>query len=93
MVTGSLVVPNALSLDARREFLAASSNAIEAADGKIEVDCPQLDEVEIQIMGMLVSIMRQAQRRGVRVVLLHPSRQLYRLLAQTGVETRFVIRA
>jgi hypothetical protein len=54
MVTDSLVVPNALSLDARREFLATSSKAIE---------------------------------------LLHPSRQLYGLLAQTGVETRFVIRA
>jgi anti-anti-sigma regulatory factor len=87
-----LVVPADHRLDARREFLGIASQAVERADYEIEIDCSGVEESELMLVGMLVTVARGAHRRGIRVVLIAATPELRRQLIVANVGDRFVIR-
>lgn len=78
-----------LDIDARRAFLTHASHTIEHAEGTIEVDCTRIDSVEAPTVGMLVQVARQAQRRGQRIALAHPSARLRQALDEAGASCLF----
>ena len=68
-MTDRLVVLGGLDLESRRLFIASASGAIDKIEGQIELDCSQIEALDGPTLGMLVSVARNAQRRGQRVVL------------------------
>jgi anti-anti-sigma regulatory factor len=86
-----LVVPTNHGVDARRKFLGTASDAIDRADDMIEIDCSGVDERGPSLVGMLVTIARNAHRRRVRVALINTSPQLRRQLGVAEVADPFVI--
>lgn len=84
-----MVVLGGLDLDARRVFIAIASGMIDSDREHIELDCSQVDALDEQTLGMLVTIARQAQRRGQRVILDLPSQRVRRDLDDAGVSYLF----
>ena len=80
-----MVVLNGLDLDARRLFIAIASGMIDSDQAHIELDCSQVDTLDEQTLGMLVSVAHNAQRRGQRVVLNAASERVRRDLSDAGV--------
>ena len=90
MTTDQLVVIGDLELEARREFISDVGAAIAKAEGDIELDCSQLDSLDESTLGMLVVVVRNAQRQGTRVVLNLPSKRVRSDLDDAGVSHMFV---
>ena len=73
--TGRLELHGDLDVDARKEFVAQVTQAILSADSagaQPELDCSAVaadGPVDEATIGMLVTLARTAQRRGVRIVL------------------------
>ena len=92
MVTETLVVATGLDLDARREFVAAVSAAVDKAagtDGCVGLDCFRVGTLDDQTLGMLVTVARTAQWRGARITLLRVSTRLRARLDEAGVSHFF----
>jgi len=93
MVEDRLVVFSGLDLEARREFVHVASSVIDhlvaTSAGPVTLDCAHVDLVDDVTVGMLVMVARNAQRRGLRVVLERPSVQLRRRLDDDGVSYLF----
>jgi hypothetical protein len=68
-VMDRLVVLGGLDVEARRLFIASASGVIDEAHGHINLDCARLDALDKQTLGMLVTVARNPQRRGQRVIL------------------------
>jgi len=88
-MTDRLVVLGGLDLESRRLFIASASGAIDKIEGQIELDCSQIEALDGPTLGMLVSVARNAQRRGQRVVLHLPSERVCRDLDNAGVSNMF----
>jgi anti-anti-sigma regulatory factor len=88
-MTDPMVVLGRLDLDARRLFIAIASGMIDSAQGHIELDCSQVDALDEGTLGMLVTVARNAQRRGQRVILDMPSVRVRRDLDDAGVSHMF----
>jgi anti-anti-sigma regulatory factor len=84
-----MVVLGGLDLDARRVFIAIASGMIDGDHEHIELDCSHVDALDEQTLGMLVTVARQAQRRGQRVILDLPSARVRRDLDDAGVSYLF----
>ena len=89
MVTERLVVLGGLDVEARRLFAASASSAIETAKVAISLGCGLLDALDEPTLGMLVMIVRFAQRRGKSVVLDMLSARARSDLEQAGVSHMF----
>jgi ABC-type transporter Mla MlaB component len=89
MTADRLVVHGGLDRAARRSFLAAASDELNAAHGLVELDCSQIDALDEETLGMLIMVARFAQRRGQRVVLDLPSERVRRDLNDAGVSDLF----
>jgi anti-anti-sigma regulatory factor len=89
VVTDPMVVLGGLDLDARRVFIAIASGMIDGDHEHIELDCSHVDALDEQTLGMLVTVARQAQRRGQRVILDLPSARVRRDLDDAGVSYLF----
>jgi anti-anti-sigma regulatory factor len=85
VVTDPMVVLSGLDVDARRLFIEIASGMIENDQAHIELDCSQVDALDEQTLGMLVTVARKAQRRGQRVVLDAASERVRRDLDDAGV--------
>jgi anti-anti-sigma regulatory factor len=85
VVTDPMVVLSGLDLDARRVFIEIATGMIHCDHEHIELDCSQVDVLDEQTLGMLVTVARQAQRRGQRVVLDRPSQRVRHDLDDAGV--------
>ena len=92
-MTERLVVVANLELEARREFIASASGAIDKAAGNIVgpvgLDCAQVESLDDGTLGMLVLIARQAQRRGARISLVGASARVRADLEAAGVSHFF----
>lgn len=88
-MTDRLVVLGGLDLEARRLFIASATGEIDKVEGHIELDCSQLDALDGPTLGMLVTVARNAQRRGQRVILDMPSVRVRRELDDAGVSHMF----
>ena len=88
-MTDRLVVLGGLDLESRRLFIASASGAIDKIEGQIELDCSQIEALDGPTLGMLVSVARNAQRRGQRVVLHLPCERVCRDLDNAGVSNMF----
>jgi anti-anti-sigma regulatory factor len=92
-MTDRLVVLGGLDLEARREFIATASGAIDKAAGNtvgpVGLDCAQVESLDDGTLGMLVLIARQAQRRGARISLERASDRLRADLDAAGVSHFF----
>lgn len=88
-MTDRLVVQGGLDLESRRLFIASASGEIDKIEGKIELDCSQVETLDLPTLGMLVTVARNAQRRGQRVVLHLPSDRVRRDLDDAGVSDMF----
>jgi len=92
-MTDGLVLLGGLDLEARREFIATASGAIDKAAGStvgpVGLDCSQVDALDDGTLGMLVLIARQAQRKGARVTLVHASERMRVDLDAAGVSHFF----
>jgi anti-anti-sigma regulatory factor len=86
------VLIGGLDFAARREFLTNASRAIDRTREKIELDCSAVDVVDEPTVGMLVMLARNAQRRGVEVVLDAPTPRLRRSLDDAGVRYLFSLK-
>jgi anti-anti-sigma regulatory factor len=84
-MTDPMVVLGRLDLDARRLFIAIASGMIDSDQEHIELDCSQVDALDEQTLGMLVTVARTAQRHGQRVVLDRPSERVRHDLDDAGV--------
>lgn len=84
-----LIVLGGLDLESRRLFIASASGAIDKIEGRIELDCSQIESLDGPTLGMLVTVARNAQRRGQRVVLHLPSERVSRDLDAAGVSNMF----
>ena len=92
VVTETLVVATGLDLDARREFVAAVSEAVGKAagsDGCVGLDCFRVGTLDEQTLGMLVTVARTAQWRGARITLLRASTRLRARLDNAGISHFF----
>jgi ABC-type transporter Mla MlaB component len=75
VTTGRLELRSDLDVDQRKEFIAQATYAIASADSggtKAELSCSAVaadGPVDDATIGMLVTLARTAQRRGIRVVL------------------------
>ncbi len=91
--TDRLVLLGGLDLEARREFIATASGAIDKAAGStvgpVGLDCSRVDSLDDGTLGMLVLIARQAQRKGARVTLISASKRLRAELDTAGVSHFF----
>ncbi len=88
-MTDPMVVLGRLDLDARRLFIAIASGMIDSGQDHIELDCSQLDALDEQTLGMLVTVARNAQRRGQRVILDLPSERVRHDLDDASVSYLF----
>ena len=93
MVSDPMVVLNGLDLGARRLFIAIASGMADSDREHIELDCSQVDALDEQTLGMLVTVAHNAQRRGQRVVLDMPSEWVRRDLNDAGVGYLFTCSA
>lgn len=84
-----MVVLGGLDLDARRLFIATASGMIDSNQDHIELDCSQIDALDVGTLGMLVTVARFAQRHGQRVVLDLPSQRVRHDLDDAGVSYLF----
>jgi anti-anti-sigma regulatory factor len=84
-----LVLPGSLDFTDRTEFMAALADVLAHATSPIEIDCSALEVVDEPIIGMLAVVTRSAQRRGLGVVLLHPTPALFDGLTRANVIDRF----
>jgi anti-anti-sigma regulatory factor len=84
-----MVVLSGLDLDARRLFIAIASGMIDSDQAHIELDCSQVDALDEQTLGMLVTVAHNAQRRGQRAVLDAASERVRRDLNDAGVSYLF----
>ena len=89
MTSDRLVVHGGLDRAARRLFLAAASDELNAAHGLVELDRSLVDALDEETLGMLIMVGRFAQRRGQRVVLDLPSERVRRDLNDAGVSDLF----
>jgi anti-anti-sigma factor len=89
MMNERLIVLGGLDLESRRLFIASASGAIDKIEGRIELDCSQIESLDGPTLGMLVTVARNAQRRGQRVVLHLPSARVTRDLDEAGVSNMF----
>ena len=87
-----LVIPSGLDFAARAELTTAASLLIQHAHAEIEVDCSAITVVDDPTVGMLVWLTRNAQRRGISVVLDGTTPKLMRALEAAGVADRFATR-
>ena len=88
-VSDRLVVVGGLDLESRRLFIASASGAIDKIEGRIELDCSQIESLDGNTLGMLVTVARNAQRRGQRVVLYRASARVTSDLDAAGVNNMF----
>jgi ABC-type transporter Mla MlaB component len=88
-MTDRLVVLGGLDFEARRLFIASAMGEIDKVEGHIELDCSRVDALDEGTLGMLVTVARNAQRRGQRVVLDMPSVRVRRDLDDAGVSHMF----
>ncbi len=92
-MTDHLVVIGGLDIEARREFIASASGAIDKAAGNtvgpVGLDCSRVEVLDDGTLGMLVLIARQAQRRGARVTLENASARLRAEMDEAGVSHFF----
>lgn len=88
-MTDPMVVLGRLDLDARRLFIAIASGMIDSTQEHIELDCSQVAALDEQTLGMLVTVARNAQQRGQRVILDMPSERVRRDLDDAGVSNLF----
>jgi anti-anti-sigma factor len=86
---GQLVVFGGLELDDRREFISATTIAIDRAEGNVALDCSQLETIDSVTLGMLVALSRAAGRRGTRLVLEAASPRVRSDVASAGVSHMF----
>ena len=84
-MTNPMVVLGRLDLDARRLFIAIASGMIDSTPEHIELECSQVDALDEVTLGMLVTVARNAQRRGQRVILDAPSERVRHDLNDAGV--------
>jgi anti-anti-sigma regulatory factor len=92
-VTESLVVVSGLDLDARREFLELASRTVDQTALRsirhITLNCSGVGALDEGTLGMLVIVARNAQRHGLRVILVHPSVRMRSGLDNAGVASLF----
>ena len=77
-----------LDFEARAELIAGARAAIGSVDSNVELDCSAVDSVEMiddAVIGMLVTLARNARRRGARIVLVRASKSMRARLQQAGV--------
>lgn len=93
MTTASYVVLDGLDIEARRLFVAEVTEAIDLASGhtapQIGLDCSQIASLDDGTLGMLVTIARNAQRRGKRVMLIGSSPRVRATLDAAAVSHFF----
>jgi anti-anti-sigma regulatory factor len=89
VTAGQLVVVGGLELEQRREFISATTGVIARSEGKVELDCSQLEAVDEATLGMLVALSRVASRRGARLVLEMSSPRVRSDLDTAGVSRMF----
>jgi ABC-type transporter Mla MlaB component len=92
MDTGPLVVPRALSFEARREFIAATPAAMGSTEESVELDCSTVEvpgPIDDAVIGMLVTLARAARRRGSHVSLVRAPRPMRSQFEEEGVAWRF----
>ena len=89
MTTGQLVVLGGLELDQRREFISATTIAIDHAEGNVALDCSQLESIDSVTLGMLVALSRTAERRSARLVLEMASPRVRGDIDKAGVTHMF----
>ena len=74
---GTLLLSGDLNFDERREFMVATQSAIASGDPTVRVNCSTVDvgrPVDDAVIGMLVALVRAAQSRGARLVLVRAPR-------------------
>jgi hypothetical protein len=70
-------------------IIASASGVIDEAHGHINLDCARLDALDKQTLGVIVTVARNAQRRGQRVILDLPPERVGRDLGDAGVSYLF----
>jgi len=89
---GHLVLTGVLNFEERREFIAATQLAIDAADTTVTVNCSAVDvagPIDAAVVGMLIALVRAAQKRGARIVLVRAPRGLRGQFEAAGVAGEF----
>jgi ABC-type transporter Mla MlaB component len=93
LVTNTLALVGGLNFDARREFLATATVAIDQADRStaehVTLDCSRVEALDEGTLGMLVTVARAAQRRGARVTLSRVSTNVLAQLDTAGASHFF----
>jgi len=89
---GPLLLTGDLTFEARREFMAQTQSAIEAGDPVVRLNCSTVDvsaPVNDGVVGMLVALVRAAQSRGARIVLVRAPKRMRTQIEAAGVAHLF----
>jgi anti-anti-sigma regulatory factor len=89
---GALVLTGDLDFEARREFMAHAQSVIEAGDPVVRLNCSAVNvigPVDDGVIGMLVALVRAAQSRGARIVLVRAPTLMRAQLEAAGLAHRF----
>ncbi len=89
---GTLVLAGDLNFEARREFMAAAQSAIEHGEPTVRVNCSTVDvigPVDDGVIGMLVAVVRAAQSRGARIVLVRAPKLMRTQIEAAGLAHLF----
>jgi anti-anti-sigma regulatory factor len=89
---GTMVLTGDLDFEARREFMAHTQSVIEAGDPTVRVNCSAVDvigPVDDGVIGMLVALVRAAQTRGARLVLVRAPKLMRTQIEAAGVADLF----
>ena len=89
-----LVVNDNMDIDERRALVTEASARVQMLAGghetELTLDCSRVVTAPDAMLGMLVLIVRGAQRKGLRVVLKRPSARLKRSIIGAGVRRHFI---
>jgi anti-anti-sigma regulatory factor len=89
---GTLVLTGDLDFEARREFMAQTQSAIESGDPVVRLNRSAVDvigPVDDGVIGMLVALVRAAQSRGARIVLVRVPKLMRTQIEAAGLAHRF----
>ncbi len=89
---GALLLTGDLNFEARREFMAQTQSAIEGGDPVVRLNCSTVNvigPVDDGVVGMLVALVRAAQSRGARLVLVRAPKLMRTQIETAGVAHLF----
>jgi len=89
---GTLLLAGDLNFEARREFMAQTQSAIESGEPTVRLNCSAVNvirPVDDGVIGMLVALVRAAQSRGARIVLVRAPTLMRTQIEAAGVAHLF----